>query len=189
MRTRKTISYPGSIIIPLWKKALCSPQVLILCLLFLIGLCILFLQPYYGVPEPIITAHSENIHVMHSEPTSIIVPQQTEIPFQIPLLVNEKNPLPPGYVPQNLVLLDSIETSLFTVKAQNMMLDSETGAALTEMLKAAHADGITIWQISDAYRSAADQPQICNLLYIKTFRNTKKSILTRYEKAETWDWE
>jgi len=168
MKKQKAISYPGSVITPKWKKAISSPLVSAIGLLLLIGLCVFFLQPYYGNPDPIITAYSENMQSLNPESiVTAITPAPTDIPFQIPLLVNEKNPLPAGYVPNNLVSINDIETGLFTPKEQNMMADAETIVALMEMLKDAHADGITVWQISEAYRSVADQQKIWDDKYQK----------------------
>lgn len=83
------------------------------------------------------------------------------------LLVNAKNPLPNDYQPESLVLLNEIETDLFTVKNENTYADATAVEALERMLQAAHRDGLKIWQISEAYRSIADQQKIWDARYKK----------------------
>lgn len=79
----------------------------------------------------------------------------------IPLLVNRKEPLPDDYQPDDLVLMnDYCDDSIVKIKERNTWGDRTAVDALMEMLRSAHAEGITTWQISSAYRSIAAQQEL-----------------------------
>ncbi|MBO2516277.1 MAG: hypothetical protein CW338_03240 [Clostridiales bacterium] len=72
----------------------------------------------------------------------------------IPLLINRTHPVDEGFVPQNLVYLESyIPKGLCVYKISGLMAVREAADALIEMLQAAQADGLYDWQISEAYRT------------------------------------
>jgi len=106
-------------------------------------------------------------------PTS---PAETPLPImntpQIvrPLLVNAAHPLPDEYVPAHLILLSDMKSGLFSLKRPDIALDLQTAQALCRMLEAAWKDGITVWQISEGYRSIQDQQAIWDEQYEK-YRN------------------
>ena len=163
---KKTICYPGSSF-PAQKKRRSSPLIAFLILLLITVCCIWVLQPYYGLDRIM----AEDSDIMHYD--SAILPVSTatyapaQAPFEIPLLVNEKNPLPDDYGPRDLISLDAIETNLFILKSPGIQVDRTAAEALLFMLEAAHADGISIWQISEGYRSIDAQKQIWNEKYEK----------------------
>lgn len=109
---KKTICYPGSSF-PAQKKRRSSPLIAFLILLLITVCCIWGLQPYYGLGRIM----AEDSDIMHYD--SAILPVSTatyapaKAPFEIPLLVNEKNSLPDDYGPRDLISLDAIETNLF----------------------------------------------------------------------------
>lgn len=77
------------------------------------------------------------------------------------LLVNTDHPLPEDYVPAELVFLtDVIPEGLCTYEHDGIRADPKAAEALKTLLEAAHADGLTEWQISEGYRSMADQQSI-----------------------------
>lgn len=81
----------------------------------------------------------------------------------IPLLVNRDNPVKSDFEPERLVSLeDTIPSGLCTYKIKGLRGVKEAVDALTELLQAAHADGLTEWQISEAYRTWDRQEQIFN---------------------------
>ncbi|MBR5345890.1 MAG: peptidoglycan-binding protein [Clostridia bacterium] len=106
------------------------------------------------------------------------LPKPTPIPLQdldtsiarpyvradgLPLVVNKKNPLPDGYQTLQLVNMNTYcDTMIVTIKHGDTLAEREAVDALMVMLQAAHADGITSWQISAAYRTVEYQQQLMN---------------------------
>ena len=85
-----------------------------------------------------------------------------QVPYEtaggLPLLVNRSHPLPEGYQPLNLVnLSEYCDSNVVRIKYASSMAEKEAADALLAMLKAAQADGILIWQVSSAYRTAEEQ--------------------------------
>lgn len=79
----------------------------------------------------------------------------------LPLLVNRDNPLPEDYEPYDLVELnDYCDADLVKIKYSDTYAEREAVDALMVMLQAAHDEGITVWQISAAYRTVAYQQQL-----------------------------
>ncbi|MBR4458356.1 MAG: peptidoglycan-binding protein [Clostridia bacterium] len=79
----------------------------------------------------------------------------------LPLLVNKTHPLPEGYQPLQLIVMnDYCDSAVVTIKYRNTTAELPAVDALMTMLRAARADGIKTWQISAAWRSEADQKQI-----------------------------
>ena len=78
-----------------------------------------------------------------------------------PLLVNEDNPLPEDYVPQDLVLMrEYCDEDVVYIKGSEIEGNREAVDKLMEMLRAAIEDGLGDWQISAGYRSVAYQQQL-----------------------------
>ena len=81
------------------------------------------------------------------------------------LLVNASHPLPEDYDVSKLVLMNGQEDGLFTIKEGKAYAHPTALKALKKMLKAARKDGLKKWQISEAYRSVADQQNIWDTFY------------------------
>lgn len=81
----------------------------------------------------------------------------------VPLLVNAANPLPDGYVPDDLVMMrDYCDESILYVKGSEIEGCRVAVDALMEMISAARAEGLTNWQVSAGYRSIAYQQKVMN---------------------------
>lgn len=79
----------------------------------------------------------------------------------LPLLVNADHPLPEGYEPQELVnMTDYCDADVVTIKANGIEGERVAVDALQAMLRDAHADGVTVWQVSAGYRSVSYQQQL-----------------------------
>ena len=80
-----------------------------------------------------------------------------------PMLVNRDKMLDPDFTPKILVLISEIcSEDLIHVKYSGMQGVREAVEALAAMLRAAHAEGLTKWQVSAGYRSLADQESMLN---------------------------
>ena len=81
----------------------------------------------------------------------------------LPLLVNADNHLPAGYQPVELVLMRTYcDNDIVTVKGSEIEGERAAVDALMTMLRAAHADGLRVWQISAGHRSIAYQESLFN---------------------------
>lgn len=79
----------------------------------------------------------------------------------MPMLVNRDNPMPGGYQPQDLVDMSAYcGTGLVKIKYEGTQAERTAVDALMTMLRAASNQGITVWQVSAAYRSEAYQQQL-----------------------------
>ena len=141
-----------------------------LLLSFLLGLAF-FLRFYSPFPEaftpPLPSADPPASFSPPPTPSPANTPSPTPIPIP-PLLVNEANPLPEGYVPENLVELESAcPDGLLTYASGGILGCQEAADALTAMISAAHLDGLTVWQVSDGYRSIQTQQRIWEETYQK----------------------
>lgn len=82
-------------------------------------------------------------------------------PEGLPMLVNRTNLLPEDYAPSDLVDMSVYcDPSIVTIKYSGTLADRTAVDALMAMLSAAHEDGVTVWQISSAYRTLAYQQQL-----------------------------
>ena len=82
-------------------------------------------------------------------------------PEGLPMLVNRTHLLPEGYAPSDLVDMSSYcDSGIVTIKYNGTLADRTAVNALMAMLSAAHQEGITVWQISSAYRTVAYQQQL-----------------------------
>lgn len=110
--------------------------------------------------------------------TALALCEEANPAKDVPLLVNRECPLPEGYVPEELVLLsDVIPEGLCTYEHDGMLANREAAEAWVNLLTAAHADGLTEWQFSEAYRTVEDQQRI--------FDETVQSYMDEYGM----DWE
>lgn len=79
----------------------------------------------------------------------------------LPLLVNADNHLPDGYQTSELVLMRSYcDDDIVTIKGSEIEGERVAADALLTMLRAAHTDGLRVWQVSAGYRSVAYQQQL-----------------------------
>ena len=80
---------------------------------------------------------------------------------QLPMLVNRQNLIPEDYKPSNLVnMREQCPSDIVTIKGSEIQGEKEAVDALVTMLRAAHQDGITVWQVSAGYRSVKYQKQL-----------------------------
>ena len=80
---------------------------------------------------------------------------------QTPILVNRQNMLPDSYKTRNLVNMRQVSPSdIVTIKGSEIEGEKEAVDALITMLRAAHDDGITVWQVSAGYRSIKYQKEL-----------------------------
>lgn len=90
----------------------------------------------------------------------------------LPLLVNRDQPLPEDYQPYDLVEMNTYcDRSLVKIKYSETYAEREAVDALLVMLQAAHEEGITVWQVSAAYRTVAYQQQLFDQ-QVQTYINT-----------------
>lgn len=104
------------------------------------------------------------------KPTAAPTQEPTAVPEVIPawvrsdgmpLLVNRDTPMPDGYQPQELVDMSTYcDSSIVKIKYTGTQAERVAVDALMTMLKAAHAQGVAVWQVSAAYRSEAYQQQL-----------------------------
>ncbi len=148
-----------------------AERVVFLLLFFLLGFAFYL---YFHSPRP---EEFTPLLPSASQPASFSPPQTPSLshantlsptPVPLPLLVNEANPLPEGYVPENLVELESAcPDGLITYASGGILGCQEAADALTAMISAAHTDGLTVWQVSDGYRSIQTQQRIWDETYQK----------------------
>jgi D-alanyl-D-alanine carboxypeptidase len=90
-------------------------------------------------------------------PTPAPTKEPTAAPTQnpsLPLLVNKQYPVAESYqAPELVKMTDVCDLNLVKIKYDDTLANREATQALMAMLKAAHADGITVWQISAGYRT------------------------------------
>ena len=95
----------------------------------------------------------------------------------LPLLVNRQNALPPDYSPPDIVALSSmVPDGLIILKDPQVQGDREAVQALIRMVRAAQADGLDVWQVSEGYRTLARQQEL--------FDNEVKRLMTDGQMSE-----
>jgi len=110
-------------------------------------------QKYVVTPTPIPT------------PTNTPAPVPTRQPGVMangmPMLVNRDNYLPDSYEPVELVRMRTYcDSSIVIIKGSEIEGERIAVDALMTMLRAAHRDGLTVWQISAGYRSIEYQQKL-----------------------------
>ena len=106
----------------------------------------------------------------------------------IPLLVNKWNPLPAAFEPADLVTVKELAGDIMTYERDSIQAVREATEALTRMIRAAEADGISPWKLREAYRTVADQQRIFNNR-VKSYENeghthAQALSITRREVAD-----
>ncbi len=76
------------------------------------------------------------------------------------ILVNRSHPLAEDYVPENMLELAEAELPNIRLKKDSMLADPTATAALSRMLLAAEADGVTGFILVSSYRSYEEQAGI-----------------------------
>ncbi len=103
-------------------------------------------------------AAQKTFAVLYGGGAQRIVVTPTPDPNAMPILVSRDYPVDENYKPRDLVLVKNvIPSSLATVKGSEIEGDRTAVNAMVTMLQAAHADGVTNWQISAGYRSLGYQ--------------------------------
>ncbi len=93
-------------------------------------------------------------------PTPTLAPSAS-FASQTPILVNKDNPIPEDYKTKQLVYLrKECPSDLVTIQGSEIQGEKEAVDALITMLRAAHQDGVTVWQVSAGYRSVKYQQQL-----------------------------
>ena len=121
--------------------------------------------PETPAPEAATFTDSAPAEEFPAQSAENMTPAATPEPMQdaVPLLVNASNPLPDGYVPDDLVMMrDYCDESIVYIKGSEIQGCRTAVDALLQMLSAARAEGLTNWQISAGYRSIAYQQKVMN---------------------------
>lgn len=120
-----------------------------------------------GIVGPATSAmlYSDAAHRVVITPTPSPAPEPDAIPGMTadgwPMLVNRDNYLPDGYQTVNLVNMRSYcDSDVVTIKGSGIEGEKIAVDALMDMLRAAHKDGLTVWQVSAGYRSVAYQKDL-----------------------------
>ena len=88
-------------------------------------------------------------------------PAPVKITTALPLLVNRTNPIPQNYQPQELVNMAAYcDPALVKIKSDTIRAEKVAVDALIQLLLEAHSQGLTVWQISEGYRTLDDQQQL-----------------------------
>ena len=109
--------------------------------------------------------------LLYSENAKQVTITPTPDPNSLPMLVNREYPIDESFKPRDLVKLKNvIPSSVATVKGSDIEGDRTAVNAMIEMFQAAHADGVTDWQISAGYRSYSYQKKLFDK-QVKEYRN------------------
>jgi len=80
---------------------------------------------------------------------------------QLPILINRQNLIPDDYKTRNLVYMrQECPSDIVTIKGSEIQGEKEAVDALVTMLRAAHQDSITVWQVSAGFRSVKYQKEL-----------------------------
>ena len=78
-----------------------------------------------------------------------------------PILVSRKKLIPEDFETRNLVnMRQECPSDIVTIKGSEILGEKEAVDALVTMLRAAHHDGITVWQVSAGYRTVSYQQEL-----------------------------
>ncbi len=79
----------------------------------------------------------------------------------LPILVNRSRELPAGYQPPDLISLKGyVPDSLLILKDEGVRASRPAVDALVQMIQAAKAGGLDVWQVSEGYRTLERQQQL-----------------------------
>ena len=125
------------------------------------------------------TLYSSAANHAAETPTPSPTPAPTEIPTQnpnLPLLINKQFAVNENYQAPDLVkMADICDPNLVIIKYADTRANREATLALNDMLKAAHQDGITVWQISAGYRTFKMQQDLMDAQVNDYMRGNKLS--------------
>lgn len=110
-------------------------------------------------------AGQQTLGMIYSEAAQkIITTPRPELPGKadnLPMLVNRQTPLNPGFIPPDLIFLkDTVPDGLIILKDPDVQADRTATEALVRMIRAAKADGLETWQVSEGYRTLAYQQEL-----------------------------
>ncbi len=116
----------------------------------------------YG-PATAAVLFSDTAHAVQTTPT----PDPNLVPGLMangyPILVNDDNYIPDNYQTVCLVNMQSYcDSSIVTIKGSETQGEKYAVDALMTMFRAAHAEGLTSWQVSAGYRTIEYQTQLFN---------------------------
>lgn len=169
-----------------------KPQdMLILAGIVLLAILAIFLSQHLNPSAQTdnVIPQTADVELLHDNLATAVVLAENELVTQVPvesldeenaeesvieddanylLLVNAKHPLIEGYVPDDLVTMDSIvDSNNMKLKEDPMLGVSAAVQALDDMLADATKQGYSNWQITDAYRSIPVQQEIWDKTYQK----------------------
>ena len=114
------------------------------------------------------------------KPTPTLEPKEAGGFGSYPILVNRQYAVPAGYRPDNLVEMNTYcDSSVVIIKENGTYGQREAVDALMTMLRAAHRDGVTVWQVSEGFRTVDKQQQ----LFDEQVASYQKSNDLSYEQA------
>lgn len=98
-------------------------------------------------------------------PAPTLEPASGETPWLradgLPMLVNRQHRMPAEYQPDELVnMADVCSSKIVKIKHSDIQGERAAVDALMDMLKAAHTQGITLWQVSAGYRTETYQQEL-----------------------------
>jgi len=98
--------------------------------------------------------YSDSAQRMTATPTPMVLSNVEGMP----LVVNRDNLLPVGYQPENLVdMSEYCDADVVKIKYSGTQGEKTAVDALMDMLRDAHSQGVTVWQVSAAYRTIEEQ--------------------------------
>lgn len=132
---------------------------------------VLFQQQHYLEADGVVGAQTRKLlfsdaaRAVRLTPTPVPIEESSSAPWirpdGLPILVNRQHPLSESYPYADLVnMAESVPGSIMTIKYSDTLAEREAVQALTTMLIAAHQDGLTVWQISAAYRTRDAQQEL-----------------------------
>ena len=104
----------------------------------------------------------------------------------VPLLVNKWHPLSAAFEPRDLVRVKDVAGNIMTYERDDIQAVREAAEALTRMIRAAQADGVSPWKLREAYRTIADQKRIFNNrvnTYMKENELTRSQAVARTRQS------
>ncbi len=116
----------------------------------------------YG-PATAAVLFSDEAHAVETTPTPDpnLIPGLTAGGY--PILVNDEHPIPEDYQTVALVnMRDYCPSDVVTIKGSETLGEKYAVDALLTMFRAAHAEGLTSWQVSAGHRTIEYQTQLFN---------------------------
>ncbi len=111
--------------------------------------------------ELIYSDNAKRIVITPTPPPTQTPDPNSSIAAGRPILVNRQNLVPENYKTRQLVnMREACPSDIVTIKGSEIQGEKEAVDALITMLRAAHKDGLTVWQVSAGYRSVAYQQQL-----------------------------